>query len=221
MTSSRERRTTATGTRTNVNRTDGRSGDSMAIQPIRLFGDPVLRTPAAPVTHFDRELRTLVKDLTDTMLDAPGVGLAAPQLGVSLRVFTYWVDGELGHLVNPSLDLSQECQEGDEGCLSFPGLYYPATRARHVVATGYDMHGEPVRLEGSDLLARCVQHETDHLDGVLFIDRLDREQRKAAMRAIREAAWSSHPNQPSQPGQPGPAMPAVKLSPHPTFGKAL
>ena len=181
----------------------------MAIQPIRLFGDPVLRTPAEPVRDFDKELRTLVKDLTDTMLDAPGVGLAAPQLGVGLRVFTYWVDDELGHLVNPDLDLSEETDEDDEGCLSIPGLAFPTKRALRVVAKGLDMHGEPVRLEGSHLLARCVQHETDHLDGVLFIDRLDREQRKAAMREIRAAEWA------------GQTAPPVKISPHATYGKAL
>jgi peptide deformylase len=179
------------------------------VQPIRLFGDPVLRTPAAAVVDFDKELRILVRDLTDTMLDAPGVGLAAPQLGVSLRVFTYWVDEVVGHLVNPTLDLSDDTQEGDEGCLSLPGLYFPTTRAMRIVAKGQNMHGEPVVLEGSELLARCVQHETDHLDGVLFIDRLDRENRKAALKAIREAAWS---------GGPGPV---VKDSPHPLFGKAL
>jgi peptide deformylase len=181
----------------------------VAIQPIRLFGDPVLRTPAEPVTVFDKELRTLVKDLTETMKEAPGVGLAAPQIGVGLRVFTYWVDDELGHLVNPDLTLSSETQEGDEGCLSFPGLAYPCVRAEHVVAKGFDMYGEPVVLEGSDLLARCVQHETDHLDGILFIDRLDRAQRKLAMREIREAEWA---------GQP---VPEVRTSPHPTFGRAL
>ncbi|MGN6300110.1 MAG: peptide deformylase [Angustibacter sp.] len=181
----------------------------MSIQDIRLFGDPVLRTPAAVVTDFDKELRTLVKDLTDTMLDAPGVGLAAPQIGVGLRVFTYWVDDELGHLVNPSLDLSDEEQDGEEGCLSFPGLAFDTPRALRVVAKGQNMHGEPVVIEGSELMARCIQHETDHLDGILFIDRLDREQRKLAMKAIREAEWA------------GGATPTVKLSPHATFGKAL
>ena len=108
----------------------------MPVQPIRLFGDPVLRTPAAAVVDFDKELRILVRDLTDTMLDAPGVGLAAPQLGVSLRVFTYWVDDVVGHLVNPTLDLSDDTQEGDEGCLSLPGLCFPTTRAMRVVAKG-------------------------------------------------------------------------------------
>ena len=177
--------------------------------PIRLFGDPVLRTPADPVKDFDAELRRLVKDLTDTMQDAPGVGLAAPQIGVSLQVFTYHVDDVLGHLINPSLDLSEETETGDEGCLSFPGLAYPATRAYGVVAKGFNMYGEPVTLEGAGQLARCVQHETDHLDGVLFIDRLDKAQRKLAMKEILEAEWW------------GDAMPQVKVSPHPTWGKAL
>jgi peptide deformylase len=180
----------------------------VAIQPIRLFGDPVLRTPAQPVTTFDKELRTLVKDLTDTMLGAPGAGLAAPQLGISLRVFTYQVDGALGHLVNPDLSLSEEEQDGPEGCLSLPGLRFDCKRAHGVVARGFNMHGDPVTVEGTQLLARCIQHETDHLDGIVFIDRLDRAQRKAALRAIREAEWSGTP------------APQVKVSPHSTFGSA-
>jgi peptide deformylase len=161
----------------------------VAIQPIRLFGDPVLRQRAVEVVDFDRELRTLVSDLTDTMLDAPGAGLAAPQIGVGLRVFTWFVEGEVGHLVNPVLDLSQEEQFGEEGCLSIPDLSFDCTRALSVVARGFNMYGEAVTIEGSDLLARAIQHETDHLDGVLFIDRLDAETRKAAMKAIRESEW--------------------------------
>jgi peptide deformylase len=179
----------------------------VAIQQIRLFGDPVLRTKADPVVDFDKELRRLVKDLTDTMLDAPGAGLAAPQIGVSLRVFTYNVDGVIGHVVNPSLDLSEETQYGDEGCLSIPDLPFPCTRALRAVARGFNEYGDELVIEGSDKLARCIQHETDHLDGVLFIDRLDREQRKAALRAIRQADWSG-------------GAPAVKVSPHATFGQA-
>jgi peptide deformylase len=179
------------------------------VQPIRLFGDPVLRTPAEPVRDFDKELRTLVKDLTETMLDAPGAGLAARQIGVGLRVFTYFVDDEVGHLINPTLDLSDEEFEDEEGCLSFPGLAFPTKRAWSVRAKGLNMHGEPVAIEGTELLARCVQHETDHLDGILFIDRLDRAQRKLAMKAIREADWS------------GESAPLVKLSPHATRGLAL
>ena len=181
----------------------------MSIKPIRLFGDPVLRTPAEPVTDFDAELRRLVKDLTETMMDAPGLGLAAPQIGVSLRVFTYYVDDELGHLINPELSLSAEQETDDEGCLSFPGLAYPTPRAYGVVARGFSQYGEPVTLEGSGQLARCVQHETDHLDGVLFIDRLDPAQRKLAMKEIRAAEWWGEP------------APVVKVSPHPTEGKAF
>ncbi len=181
----------------------------MTVVPIRLFGDPVLREKATPVTTFDAELRRLVRDLTDTMLDAPGVGLAAPQLGVSLRVFTYHVDDVVGHLVNPQLQLSTEQQDGPEGCLSLPGLEFDCLRAQDVVATGQNMYGDPVTIEGSDLLARCIQHETDHLDVVLFIDRLDPRTRKAAMKAIREADWAGEP------------APTVKVSPHPTFGRAF
>ena len=181
----------------------------MSIKDIRLFGDPVLRTEAAEVTDFDKQLRVLVKDLEDTMLDAPGAGLAAPQIGVGLRVFTYWVDGVLGHLVNPVLDLSDDEQDGPEGCLSIPGLAFDTKRALSVVAKGQNMWGEPVVLEGTQLLARCVQHETDHLDGILFVDRLDPEARREAMRAIREAEWfADNP-------------PEVWISPHSTFGRAM
>jgi len=180
------------------------------VQPIRLFGDPVLRTAADPVVDFDKELRTLVADLFATMLDAPGIGLAAPQIGVGLRVFTYHVDDEEhGHLVNPELSFpDDEQQDGPEGCLSIPGLSWDCRRHRHVVARGRDMYGEPVTLLGSDLLARCVQHETDHLDGVLFVDRLDAATRRQAMAEIRAAEWFG-------------AAPVVRLSPHPTFGRAL
>lgn len=178
----------------------------MAIRPIRLFGDPILRKPAVEVVDFDAEVRQLVGDLTDTMLDAPGAGLAAPQIGVGLRVFTWYVEGEVGHLINPRLELSSEIQDGPEGCLSLPELTYDCRRALSVVAYGFNMHGDPVTIEGSDLLARAIQHETDHLDGILFIDRLDAEARKAAMKEIRESEWF------------GLERPAVKFSPHPTGG---
>jgi peptide deformylase len=168
----------------------------------------VLRTPAVPVTDFDKELQRLVADLTDTMIHAPGAGLAAPQIGVGLRVFTWHVDGESGHLVNPTLDLSEEIQDGPEGCLSLPDLTFDCRRALSVVAKGFNMHGDPVVIEGSEMLARAIQHETDHLDGVLFIDRLDREARRAAMKAIREADWFGAP-------------PTVKVSPHATNGLGL
>jgi peptide deformylase len=180
------------------------------IQPIRLFGDPVLRTAAVEVVDFDRELRRLIEDLTDTMLGAPGAGLAAPQIGVGLRAFTWHVDGEVGHLVNPVLDLSEETQGGAEGCLSIPGLSIDCRRALRVVAKGFDMYGEPVTIEGSELLARAIQHETDHLDGVLFLDRLSPENRKLAMKEIRESEWF---------GLSG--APTIKVSPHPTGGLGL
>ena len=181
----------------------------MAVQPIRLFGDPVLTTPAVEVVDYDKELRRLVEDLTDTMRDAPGAGLAAPQIGVGLRVFTWYVDGELGHLVNPDLSPSEEEQDGPEGCLSIPEITFDCKRAMSVVARGWNMHGDPVTIEGSELLARAIQHETDHLDGILFIDRLDRETRRLAMKAIREAEWF------------GQTAPTVKVSPHAMKGFGL
>ncbi len=181
----------------------------MSIKEIRLFGDPILRTPAVEVVDFDRELRQLVADLTDTMVDAPGAGLAAPQIGVGLRVFTWHVDGELGHLVNPRLTLSEEIQDGPEGCLSIPGFSIDCKRALSVVAHGFDMYGEPRLVEGSEMLARAIQHETDHLDGILFVDRMDPAQRKLAMRAVREAEWAGGP------------VPTVRLSPHSTFGRGM
>ena len=185
----------------------------MTVSPVRLFGDPVLRTPAVEVTTFDAELRRLVADLTDTMHADGGVGLAAPQLGVGLRVFTYDCGGFAGHLVNPTFEaVGDEEQVGTEGCLSIPGLYWDCRRHLHVVARGVDMHGEPVEVTGSEKLARCLQHETDHLDGVLFVDRLDRETRKRAMAEIRSAAWFGDAVRGGRP-------PTVKVSPHPLLGK--
>jgi peptide deformylase len=187
----------------------------VTVLPIRLFGDPVLRTPAEPVTVFDKELRRLVADLMETMLDAPGAGLAAPQLGVGLRVFTYRTsEEEQGHLINPVLHFpSEDTQDGEEGCLSIPGLAWNCQRMEHVVAHGQNEYGDPITVEGTARLARCIQHETDHLDGVLFLDRLDAETRKAAMAEIRNAEWS------------GLAAPVIKVSPHAqapsVFGRVL
>lgn len=186
----------------------------MTVQSIRLFGDPVLVTPASPVTDFDKELRNLVSDLTQTMQAAPGAGLAAPQIGVPLRVFVWDIDDELGHLVNPTLDLSEEMQEGEEGCLSFPNLSFDTPRAFRAVAKGFNMYGDPVVVEGTELLARCLQHETDHLNGVLFIDRMNSEQRKIAMKKIRESDWFGLANQNG-------FAPKIKISPHNTLGQGL
>lgn len=181
----------------------------MTVQPIRLFGDPVLRTRAAEVVDFDKELRVLVQDLWETMSDKGGAGLAGPQIGVGLRVFTYHCDGGEGHLVNPTWTvLGDGYQVGPEGCLSIPGLSWDCRRHDHVVATGWNMHGDPVTVEGTELLARCIQHETDHLDGVLFVDKLTPETRKQALKEIRQSDWFDG------------GVPVIKQSPHPLFGGA-
>jgi peptide deformylase len=158
----------------------------VTVRPIREIGDPVLRTPCDPIRVFDKDLAALVRDLEETV-DNPGrAGLAANQIGVGLRVFSYNVDGVIGHLVNPVItERSDEVQDGDEGCLSIPGLYAPTARAMHCAAEGFDLRGEPLRIEGSGLLARCLQHEVDHLDGKLFVDRLTGETRKQVLRALR------------------------------------
>jgi peptide deformylase len=186
----------------------------MAIQNIRLFGDPVLVTPATAVKDFDKELHNLVRDLIETMKAAPGAGLAAPQIGVPLRVFVWDIDNEIGHLVNPTLDLGDEIQEGQEGCLSFPELSFETPRAVRAVAKGFNMHGDPITIEGTELLARCLQHETDHLNGVLFIDRMSSEQRKKAMKEIRESQWFGMATELGN-------KPVVKISPHKTLGLGL
>jgi peptide deformylase len=159
----------------------------VTIRPIRELGDPVLRTPADEVRSFDRELAALVRDLEDTVTDPGRAGVAAPQIGVGLRAFSYNVDGVIGHVVNPRIvELSEETQDGDEGCLSIPGIWAPTVRALHAVVEGFDVHGEPVRLEGTGLMARALQHEVDHLDGKVFLDRLTGDARKAALRALRD-----------------------------------
>ena len=161
------------------------------IKPVLQLPDHVLATPCEPVGELDDRARAVAQDLLDTMRgESHSVGVAAPQIGVGQRVFTWRVDGETGYLINPSLDLSEALQDGPEGCLSIPGLTIDCTRALHVVAHGFDMYGEPKVVEGSELLARALQHETDHLDGILFIDRLDRDARREAMRIVRRRSAS-------------------------------
>ncbi len=195
----------------------------MPVRPLRLFGDPVLRTRADEVVDFDSELAALVRDLWETMTDEGGAGLAAPQLGVPLRVFTYHSDGFMGHLVNPTFDVvGDEEQDGSEGCLSIPGLSWDCRRHLHVVAHGWNMHGDPVTVEGTERVARAIQHETDHLDGVLFVDRLDPETRKQAMREIRQASWFAQEGsaqERSAQERSAQQPPVVKVSPHPLLGK--
>jgi peptide deformylase len=179
----------------------------MTVLPIRRVGDPVLREPAKPVTDFDAELHALVKDLNETLSDSGGAGLAAPQLGVSLRVFALAPqisEDKIDHIVNPVLEFpDEEEQDGPEGCLSIPGVYFDTKRRMNVVAKGFTKHGDPLQIVGSGLLARACQHETDHLDGVLFIDHMDAERRERVFATLREAAWFE-----------GFGEPVVKVSPH-------
>ncbi len=160
----------------------------MAMREIRVVGDPVLRTPCDPVTTVDTRVRGLVEDLLETV-DADGrAGLAANQIGVSLRAFSWNIDDEVGYVLNPVLSelVWDEYQEDDEGCLSVPGLWFPTKRAWYARVVGNDVDGKEIVIEGTGLMARCLQHEVDHLDGHLYLDRLDRAVRKKAMRAIRE-----------------------------------
>lgn len=167
----------------------------MAVRPIRTIGDPVLRSVAEPVRTFDdatrNDLQNLVDDMVDTMHDVQGVGLAAPQIGVGLRIFVYEIAGESGHVVNPVLTVGDEPQDGSEGCLSVPGMGHPTPRADYAQVTGFTVTGDPVTVEGHGLLARCLQHETDHLDGTLYVDRLRGTAKKQAMQAIRSLNYTS------------------------------
>ena len=165
----------------------------MTVLPMRYFGDPVLRTvadPVAPDHVSDSTMRTLVADMLETMDHYGGVGLAANQVGVTKRVFVYDCDGDRGHIINPKWErLDDEDQTGQEGCLSVPGIGGNVTRAMRVRVTGETVDGTPVDREVTELLARCVQHETDHLDGIMFLKHLSPEERKEAMREIRQADW--------------------------------
>ncbi|MEW9530078.1 peptide deformylase [Microbispora sp. NPDC049125] len=155
------------------------------MREIRYVGDPVLRTPAEPVTDFDRELRRLIEEMFAVMYAAEGVGLAGPQIGVSRRLFVYDISNRKGHVINPELtiDDADEVVE-EEGCLSVPGketgkpLYAPTARAAGVTVRGLDKLGRPVSVKARGMLARCFQHEFDHLDGTLYVDRLAKAERR-------------------------------------------
>jgi peptide deformylase len=162
----------------------------MAVRPIRLFGDPVLRAASAPIGDIDDGVRALVRDLVDTVEPPGRAGVAAPQIGVGLRAFSYNIDGDIGYVLNPVLvEVSGEPEAIGEGCLSVPGLWHDAVRYPHARVVGIDLDGKEVVLEGDGLLAQALQHETDHLDGKLYIDRLSPEDRRVAMREIRESDW--------------------------------
>jgi peptide deformylase len=172
----------------------------MTVHPITILGDPVLHQRAARVENFDDQLRTLIADMFATMDAANGVGLAAPQIGVPLRIFTYHLENDddvpdQGVLVNPSLmpgKISGKAPDPDEeveGCLSVPGANFPLKRAEWVRVSGFDGHGQRLEFEATGWFARCMQHEYDHLDGRLYVDRLNERYKRKAKRTARERGW--------------------------------
>jgi len=183
----------------------------MAVRPIRITGDPVLHERAAEVTDFDGEFHTLVEDMFDTMKAAPGVGLAAPQVGVPLRVFVYdWTDDAherwRGVAVNPRLWITPppvgdaDPDEESEGCLSIPGERFPLRRAERAILRAVDADGKPFEIEAEGWLARIFQHEYDHLDGILYADRLTEEHRKGVRKVLKKRGWGV-PEQSWMPGE--------------------
>lgn len=175
--------------------------DSVAIRPIVIHGNPVLHRPAAPVTEFNDELKELVADMYETMDASNGVGLAAPQIGVGLRIFTYKMENEdgvppRGCIINPVLTLGKistadpDPYEEEEGCLSFPGYGFPLKRAEWVTVNGLDEHGNPVHFEATGWFARCMQHETDHLDGKLYVNRLNKKWTGKMKKVVKKEGWT-------------------------------
>jgi peptide deformylase len=157
---------------------------------IRLFGDPVLKTVSDPIESIDARVRGLVEDLLDSVRPPGRAGVAAAQIGVNLRAFSYNVDGEIGYLLNPEItELSGDPELIDEGCLSVPGLWFPTLRHPAARIRGIDLDGRHVELSGTGVLAQAFQHETDHLNGILYLDRLDKERRREAMKQVRESSW--------------------------------
>lgn len=162
----------------------------MTVRNIRYYGDPVLRTEADLIRQIDDQVRALVADLLDTTRLEGRAGVAAPQIGVSLAAFSYNIDGEVGYVLNPVLEeVSGEPVELDEGCLSVPGLWCTTTRYPYARVRGIDLDGNEVVLEGDGLMAQMLQHETDHLKGIVYVDTLDKDERRRALREIRESDW--------------------------------
>lgn len=162
----------------------------MTERPIRLFGDPVLKTPTADIGVIDDRIRSLVQDLIDTVTIPGRAGVAATQIGVGLRAFSYNIDGDIGYILNPRLsEVSGEPELLEEGCLSVPELWFATLRFPFARVTGIDLEGAPVELSGTGLMAQALQHETDHLDGFLYIDKLEAPLRREAMKQIRESDW--------------------------------
>lgn len=157
----------------------------MAIREIRVIPDPILRTPCDEITTITPAIRRLVQDLLDTVDDPGRAGLSANQIGVGLRAFSYNIEGKVGYVLNPVIEDKQGEQYGDEGCLSVPGLWYKTRRANYARVRGIDLDGKTVVLEGKGIMGRMLQHETDHLDGHIYLDRLEKSERRAAMRQLR------------------------------------
>jgi peptide deformylase len=160
----------------------------MAIFPIRVFGDPVLRQRAAEIDDIDGRIVRLSEEMIETMRDAPGVGLAAPQVGIERRIFVYDVGDGAQTVINPEIVESSGEWEYEEGCLSVPELHWPIVRPKEVHLVGLDLEGNEISVEADELLARVFQHELDHLNGILLLERLDKDQRKQAMRVLRARA---------------------------------
>lgn len=157
----------------------------MAIRDIRVVPDPVLRTPCDPVRDITPAVRRLVQDLIDTVDDPGRAGLSANQIGVSLRAFSFNIEGKVGYVLNPVIEEVSGEQTGDEGCLSLPGLWYETRRSDYARVRGTDLDGKEIVLEGSGLMGRMLQHECDHLDGHVYIDRLEKDVRRKALRQLR------------------------------------
>jgi peptide deformylase len=162
----------------------------VTIREIRLFGDPVLKTKSDEIKVFDQSIHSLVSDLIDTTSMPGRAGVAAPQIGVNLRAFSYNVNGEIGYLLNPVItELAGDKVLVEEGCLSVPGLWHKTPRFERATVEGFDLAGNKQSLSGTGLLAQAIQHECDHLDGFLYLDRLDPDERKVAMKLLRESDW--------------------------------
>lgn len=162
----------------------------MAVRAIRHFGDPVLKAVSRPITVFDKSVEALAKDLEETTALPGRAGVAAPQIGVNLRGFSYNIDGVVGSIFNPEIvELSGEKVAIDEGCLSVPELWHKTPRYEFAKVKGFDAAGKPIELSGRGLMAQMLQHECDHLDGLLYLDRLEPDERKLAFKALRETSW--------------------------------
>lgn len=162
----------------------------MTVRDIRLFGDPVLKTVSDPITNFGDKTKALIEDLLDTTQLPGRAGVAAPQIGVNLRAFSYNVNGQVGYLINPVLvEVSGEKLLVDEGCLSVPELWHKTPRYEFAKAIGVDLDGNTVEIEGGGLMAQMLQHECDHLDGLVYLDRLEDDERKTAMKSLRATDW--------------------------------